>query len=129
MENLLLTRLNEYVNMHLVDLERAYERFMHARLKSSFDINSMSDLNSFVRQPYQPTWLNNANDSIENYDETDETSLNDSDLSNKRVDQCALKIHILLDLLVSDNSISKIFKYDCIGSSLDGFNTIRVITN
>ena len=30
----------------------------------------------------------------------------------KRVEQCALKIHILLDLLVSENSLNKIFKYE-----------------
>ena len=49
LENLLIARLNDYVDRHYVELERAYERFMRVRLKNAFDINTMSDLNAFVR--------------------------------------------------------------------------------
>ena len=45
-------RLNEYAEAHLSELDRVFERYTQVRLKNAFDINSQSDLNTFIRQSH-----------------------------------------------------------------------------
>jgi hypothetical protein len=112
LKNATIHRLTEYAHALLVELDEIFERYMHVRLKNSFDINSLVDLNSYVNH----TLMRYGYDATTNLN-NDESSSNSGSNSNsseslKRVEQCSLKIHILLDLLVSDNSISKIFKHE-----------------
>ena len=106
LKNATIHRLTEYARTHLIELNETFERYMHVRLKNSFDINSLADLNTFMRGQ---TSSGGSSSSSTCYNST---NLNDTENGDglKRVEQCSLKIHILLDLLVSDNSISKIFK-------------------
>jgi len=109
LKNATIHRLTEYAHANLVELDEIFERYMHVRLKNSFDINNLVDLNSYVNH----TFMRYGYDATTNLN-NDESSSNNSNSSEslKRVEQCSLKIHILLDLLVSDNSISKIFKHE-----------------
>lgn len=102
LKNATIHRLTEYARSHLVELDVTFESYMHIRLKNSFDINSLADLNTFMR--------GQTSSGSSNYYDTTNLNEMDNGESLKRVEQCSLKIHILLDLLVSENSISKILK-------------------
>ena len=100
LKNLTITRLNDYVTHWKSDLERFYDRYIQVRLKNSFDINNLNDLNSYIRQSYQPTWLNQSSNQASS---SSSDALNSSE-NLKKAEYCSHKIHILLDLLVSNNS-------------------------
>lgn len=100
LKNLTITRLNDYVTHWKSDLERFYDRYIQVRLKNSFDINNLNDLNSYIRQSYQPTWLHQSSNQASS---SSSDALNSNE-SLKKAEYCSHKIHILLDLLVSNNS-------------------------
>lgn len=76
---IVIDKLEDYTTSLRPDLDRLIDRFAQHRLKNSFDINTLSDLNQFIR-------IVNPIDPI-------------CDPHTHLIDLCANKMHALLDLL------------------------------
>ncbi|CAF0818805.1 unnamed protein product [Brachionus calyciflorus] len=97
-KNFLISKLGDYVNYHKPGLERLLDRYAKQRLKNSFEINNLNDLNLYIReyhhQVYQPLFDFNNNQAA--------------------IDLCANKIHSLLDILIYEdfNNYQKRLNYN-----------------
>lgn len=83
--NFVIDKVEEYVVSLRMSLDLYFDRFAQHRLKNSFDINTINDLNQFIRLvcPIDPI----------------------CDPDTHLIDLCANKMHALLDLLVYEDFV------------------------